>query len=165
MDGDHSPDPAHHPDRGEDDLEEALTHDPSCIFCRIIRGEAPGHRIHEDELTVTIMDAFPASEGHALVLTREHHENIHEVPEATLCAVAAQSKRVASAIRKELSPDGLGIYQLNGSSAGQTVGHYHMHVIPRTEGQRRNVHGRTLADDESLSAVAARLAAAIEAGA
>jgi histidine triad (HIT) family protein len=142
-----------------------LTHDPSCIFCRIIRGEAPGHRIHEDELTVTIMDAYPASEGHALVLTREHHENIHEIPEATLCAVAAQSKRVASAIRKELKPDGLGIYQLNGSAAGQTVGHYHMHVIPRSEGHRRNVHGRAPADDETQEALAARLAAALEAGA
>ena len=136
--------------------------DDDCIFCRIVRGEAPAHRIHEDEQTVTFLDAFPASEGHALVITKEHHENIHEIPAETLAAVAAMSKRVADAIQRELSPDGLGIYQLNGPAAGQTVNHYHMHVIPRTEGQRRSVHGRTPADDNRQAALAARLAAALE---
>ena len=132
-----------------------------CIFCRIVRGEAPAHRIDEDEHTLTILDAFPASEGHVLVITREHHENIHEIPEATLCAVAAQSKRVAEAIHTELSPDGMGVYQLNGAAAGQTVDHYHMHVIPRREGQRR-VHGREPADDEKQAALAERLRAALK---
>ena len=138
-----------------------MGHD-DCIFCRIVRGEAPAHKIHEDEQTLTLMDAFPASEGHVLVITKAHHENIHEIPAETLAAVAAMSKRVAAAIQRELSPDGLGIYQLNGSAAGQTVDHYHMHVIPRTEGQRRTVHGRTSADDDRQAELAARLAAALE---
>jgi histidine triad (HIT) family protein len=111
---------------------------------------------------VTLLDAFPASPGHVLVLTREHYENIHEIPTETLCAVAAQSKRVAAAIAGVLRPDALGIYQLNGSAAGQTVPHYHMHVIPRHEGQKRSVHGREPADDESQAGLAERLRAALE---
>ena len=133
-----------------------------CIFCRIVWGEAPAHKLHEDEHTVTIMDAFPASEGHVLVITREHHESIHEIPAETLAAVATMSKRVAAAIQSELGPDGMGIYQLNGPAAGQTVDHYHMHVIPRSEGQRRSLHGREPADDEKQAELAARLAAALK---
>jgi histidine triad (HIT) family protein len=136
----------------------------NCIFCEIIRGEAPGHKVHEDDLTVTIMDASPASEGHVLVLTREHHENIHEVPKETLCAVAATSKRMARAIREVFEPDGIGVYQLNGPAAGQSVFHYHMHVIPRNEGQKRNVHGRARADGDSLADSARRLAEALVGG-
>jgi len=133
-----------------------------CIFCRIVRGEAPAHKLHEDEHTVTIMDAFPASEGHVLVITKQHHEDIHEIPAETLAAVATMSKRVAAAIQSELEPDGMGIYQLNGEAAGQTVNHYHMHVIPRSEGQQRRLHGREPADDEKQAELAARLIAALK---
>ena len=71
-------------------------------------------------------------------------------------------KAEVAALEREISPDGLGIYQLNGPAAGQTVEHYHMHVIPRFEGQKRNVHGRAPADDENQKALAERLAAALE---
>ena len=138
-----------------------MGHD-DCIFCKIVRGEAPAHKLHEDELTVTLMDAFPASEGHVLVITKQHYENIHEIPAETLAAVAAMSKRVAGALKRELAPDGIGVYQLNGSAAGQTVYHYHMHLIPRTEGQKRGLHGGAPADDVKQAALAARLAAALK---
>jgi histidine triad (HIT) family protein len=138
-----------------------VSHD-DCIFCRIVRGEAPAHKVHEDEHTVTLMDAFPAAEGHVLVITKQHCENIHEIPPETLAAVAAMSKRVAAALERELKPDGIGVYQLNGSAAGQTVYHYHMHLIPRTEGQKRGLHGRAPADDKRQAALAARLKAALE---
>jgi histidine triad (HIT) family protein len=134
----------------------------NCVFCRIVRGEAPAQRLDENGHTVTIMDAFPASPGHVLVLTREHYEDIHEIPEDALCAVAAQSKRVAAAVVEVLSPDGVGIYQLNGTAAGQTIPHYHMHVIPRTMGQERKVHGRAPADGATQDELAARLRAALE---
>jgi histidine triad (HIT) family protein len=111
---------------------------------------------------VTIMDAFPSSEGHVLILTREHYENIHETPRETLCAVASTSKRMACAIRNVFEPDGVGVYQLNGPAAGQSVFHYHMHVIPRHEGQQRKVHGRDRADDSMLAEAAKRLSAALE---
>jgi histidine triad (HIT) family protein len=133
-----------------------------CIFCKIVNGQAPAHRIREDEHTVVIMDAFPASEGHVLILTREHYENIHEVPRETLCAVAAMSKRVACAIRETLNPDAIGVYQLNGRAAGQTISHYHMHLIPRHEGQVRSVHGHDRAEDEQLAELAKRLRKALE---
>ena len=138
-----------------------MGHD-DCIFCKIVRGDAPAHVICEDEHTVTLMDAFPASLGHVLVITKQHHANIHEIPDETLAAVAAMSKRVAAAIEQELSPDGMGVYQLNGPAAGQTVFHYHMHVIPRTEGQKRGLHGRVPADNDKQAELAARLAAALK---
>ena len=140
-----------------------MSHD-DCIFCKIVRGEAPAHRIHEDELTVTLMDAFPASEGHVLVITKEHHENIHEIPPETLAAVAAMSKRVAGALAKELAPDGIGVYQLNGTAAGQSVFHYHMHLIPRNRGDSLQIHGRRPGDPKRLAEIAARLTAALEMG-
>ncbi|MBN2565770.1 MAG: HIT family protein [Candidatus Eisenbacteria bacterium] len=133
-----------------------------CIFCRIVSGEEPAHKVHEDERTLTIMDAFPAGEGHVLILTREHHENIHEIPQETLCAVAAMSKRVACALRSVLDPDGIGVYQLNGPAAGQSVFHYHMHLIPRHEGQKRSVHGGDPADGDRLADLARRIAEALE---
>ena len=133
-----------------------------CIFCKIVEGVAPAHRLCEDEKTLTILDAFPAAEGHVLVITKEHHESIHDVPVDTLKIVVENSKRVACMLRRELKPDGLGVYQLNGEAAGQTIGHYHMHIIPRMEGQRRSVHGRAAADDESQEALAERFRAALE---
>ncbi len=140
-----------------------MGHD-NCIFCKIVSGEAPAHKLHEDERTVTLMDAFPAAEGHVLVITREHHENIHEIPGETLAAVAAMSKRVAAAIQQEFEPDGIGVYQLNGSAAGQTIYHYHMHLIPRIEGQRRSLHGREPADDARQAELAERLRKALTEG-
>lgn len=133
-----------------------------CIFCKIVSGEAPAHRLDEDERTLTILDAFPASEGHVLVLTKEHHENIHDVPIETLKVVAENAKRMACALRKALAPDGIGVYQLNGAAAGQTIGHYHMHVIPRTEGQKRGVHGRAAADDGRQAELAERIKVELE---
>jgi histidine triad (HIT) family protein len=102
-----------------------------CIFCRIVRGEVPCFQVCEDDRTLTFMDIFPVAEGHTLVITKEHFSDIFEVDGETLAAVAAASLRVAQAIRRALNPDGLGVFQLNGSAAGQSVFHYHMHRIER----------------------------------
>jgi histidine triad (HIT) family protein len=100
-----------------------------CIFCRIVRGEAPAHRVFEDERALCFLDIFP----------------------------------VAHAIREVFAPDGIGVFQLNGAAAGQTVFHYHMHLIPRRHGEALEIHSRTPGDPERLAETARRLAVAIPA--
>jgi len=134
---------------------------PDCIFCQIVAGAAPSFPVCEDEQTLTFLDLFPVSPGHTLVITRDHYENLFEAPSAALEAVAATSKRVAGAIRKELAPDGLGIFQLNGAAAGQTVFHYHLHLLPRRMGDPMTLHSRVRGNAEALEAMAARLRAAL----
>jgi histidine triad (HIT) family protein len=133
-----------------------------CIFCRIIRGEVPCFEVCGDDRTLVFMDLFPVAEGHTLVVTKEHFSDIFEVDGETLAAVAASSLRVAHAIRRVLDPEGLGVFQLNRAAAGQTVFHYHMHLIPRNTGEAFALHSRTRGDDEKLRATADRLAAALE---
>ena len=132
-----------------------------CIFCRIIAGEAPAHLVHEDELTLTFMDLFPVGQGHLLVVPKRHYENIFEADEESLRAVMANSRRLAHAQRRALAPDGIGVHQLNGAAAGQTVFHYHMHLIPHMQGNPLQVHSRKPGDPERLAETAERLAAAL----
>jgi histidine triad (HIT) family protein len=136
--------------------------DPSrCIFCMIVRGEAPAHRVHEDEHTLVFMDIFPVSDGHTLVVPKPHAENVYEVDAEMLAAIARTSHRVAAAIRAELSPDGLMVFQLNGVAAGQTVFHYHMHLLPRRHGDTLALHTRVPGDPARLAGIASRLARAL----
>ena len=138
--------------------------DDDCIFCRIVRGDAPCALVFEDDLTLVFMDIRPVSRGHTLIVTREHFENLYEVSEEALAAVARASLRLAPAIRQVIAPEGLRVFQLNGAAAGQTVFHYHMHLIPRSMGEPDRFHGRVRADPVELAAVAAELAAALQAG-
>ncbi len=140
-----------------------MSGEATCIFCKIVRGEAPGFKVCEDALTVTFLDVFPVAAGHALVVTREHFENLFEISPEALAAVTAASGRVAKAIRKELNPDGLGVFQLNGAAAGQSVFHYHMHLIPRSAGEAFKLHARVRGEDRDLREMAARLRAALDA--
>lgn len=138
-----------------------MAHD-HCIFCQIIAGEATSYIVDEDEHTMTFMDAFPVREGHTLIVTREHYDNILEATPEAIAAVGAKSVAVARAIKKGLQPDGLGIFQLNGTAAGQTVFHYHAHLIPCNEGETLEIHSRTPGDPPSLAAVAQTLKEALE---
>ena len=136
--------------------------EPSCIFCKIASGEAPAHKVYEDDQTLVFMDIFPVAEGHTLVIPKHHCENLYEAEEGDLRAVIAHSKRVAQAIRQALAPDGLGVFQLNGAAAGQTVFHYHMHLIPRNQGDRLQIHSRTPGDPAKLAAMAEKLRGALD---
>ncbi len=135
---------------------------PDCIFCQIVAGDAPCHRVWEDDLVLVFMDIFPVTDGHTLVITKEHFESIFEASSESLQAVAAATKRVAAAIRKVLAPDGLGVFQLNGRAAGQTVFHYHQHLMPRGEGTPLQLHTRVPGDPARLAETARRLAEAVE---
>ena len=134
----------------------------SCIFCKIVRGEAPSFRVFEDALTLAFMDIAPVSDGHVLVITREHFTNIFEATPEALAAVAKSSLRIAGALREELAPAGLAVAQLNGEAAGQTVFHYHVHLIPRKPGDGFLMHGRAPGKPERLQEIARALAARLE---
>jgi histidine triad (HIT) family protein len=135
---------------------------PDCIFCKIVAGEAAAVKITETEHALAFMDLFPASPGHALVIPKVHYENLFEATTETLPAVHLLARRVARAIRSALQPDGLMVFQLNGAAAGQTVFHYHAHLIPRMAGSEFKLHGRERATDASLAALAQRITTALE---
>jgi histidine triad (HIT) family protein len=135
---------------------------PDCIFCRIVDGLAPCFRIDEDASTLSFLDLFPVASGHTLVVTKQHYENLFEATPEALAGVSGAAHRVGHAIRRAIQPDGLGVFQLNGTAAGQTVFHYHMHLVPRWQGQEFRLHSRVRGDDDALRATAARIAAAVE---
>lgn len=133
-----------------------MNHD-NCIFCRIIAGRAEAHRVLEDQHTLAFMDLFPAAEGHALVIPKQHFVTLFDIDDEYVSAVARSARRVAAAMRAAWAPDGLTASQANGRAAGQTVGHYHVHLIPRMEGQRMQWHGSAAADPAELAARASEL--------
>lgn len=132
-----------------------------CIFCKIVAGVARAQRVHEDELTVSFMDLFPASRGHLLIVPKRHFSDILGADDASLARVVANSRRIALALKRALAPDGIGVHQLNGAAAGQTVFHYHMHLIPRRMGDPTGFHGRRQASEVELAEVAALIAGAL----
>ncbi len=110
--------------------QELKTLSADCPFCKIASGKAQASIVYEDANILVFMDLSPASFGHTLVVTREHYENIYEVPEKLLAEMAAVVKRVCVAVKKTVNADGIKVIQLNGVAAGQVVMHLHIHVIP-----------------------------------
>ena len=105
-----------------------------CIFCGIVAGTMPAERVYEDERTVAFLDIAPACDGHVLVIPRAHSDDIHAAAPADLSACAQTAKVLAGRVTGALGADGVTIMQSNGRAAGQTVFHYHVHVIPRFDG-------------------------------
>ncbi len=135
-----------------------------CIFCEIVARRAPAARVYENEKTLAFLDLFPAATGHTLVIPKLHYRDLFEADRETLPAVVETARCVARALRTALRPDGLGVFQLNGRAAGQTVFHYHIHLIPRNEGESLRLHGREAAGRERLERDARRIAEALETG-
>lgn len=109
-----------------------------CIFCKIAAGEIPSKTIYEDDLFRVILDLGPATKGHALILPKDHADNLFELPDDTAGKVLVLAKKLATQMKEKLDCDGLNLVQNNGEEAGQTVKHFHMHMIPRykNDGQR-----------------------------
>lgn len=105
-----------------------------CVFCRIVAKEIPATVVHEDEHTLAFMDIGQVNPGHVLVAVKQHAENIFALGEAQAAAVFRVASNVARAIRAAFAPEGLSVYQANGKAAGQTVFHFHIHLVPRHEG-------------------------------
>jgi histidine triad (HIT) family protein len=108
--------------------------DPDCIFCKIVAGEIPAMLVDEDERTIAFMDINPATRGHALVIPREHSADLLSVEREDLLAVAVAAQRLAGRAKERLQADGVNLVNSCGAVAWQSVFHFHMHVIPRYEG-------------------------------
>ena len=141
-----------------------MAYDPKNIFAKILRGEIPAHKVYEDASTIAILDAMPHADGHTLIIPKAQAENLFDLEPAMLEAVMRVGQRVALAVRQAFQPAGITLMQFNGADAGQTVFHFHLHVIPRYASQPLRAHGRGFADPAVLAEQAERLRAAIETG-
>jgi histidine triad (HIT) family protein len=130
------------------------------IFSRIISGEIPAARLYEDDQTLAFLDINPASRGHALVICKEELPDLLSLPPELAAAVARTTQTVARAIVAALRPDGFNVVQNNGAAAGQVVFHYHVHIIPRWEGDKALSHWRQCsATPEELRELAVTISA------
>ena len=102
-----------------------------CIFCKIANGEIPSATVYEDSVCRVILDVNPANKGHALIIPKEHFDDMYSIDAETAAKIFTIATEVAKAQKAELNPDGLNILQNNGEAAGQTVFHFHMHLVPR----------------------------------
>lgn len=108
--------------------------DDNCIFCKIANGEIPAATLYEDDDFRVILDLGPASKGHALILPKEHYANLYELDDEVAAKVLVLAKEMIKKLTDVLGCDGYNLVQNNGEAAGQTVYHFHMHLIPRYEG-------------------------------
>ncbi len=111
--------------------------DDNCIFCKILAGEIPSRVVYEDADFMSIMDVSPATVGHCLLLPKDHCANLYEMSDELAAKVLPTAKKIATNLKDKLGCDGLNLVQNNGETAGQTVFHFHMHIIPRYEGGRK----------------------------
>ena len=110
-----------------------------CLFCKIANGVIPANALYEDDVVKVIFDLGPASKGHVLILPKQHFDNIYSLDDDTAAHIFQVAVKVANAIKDTLEPLGINVVQNNGEAAGQTVFHFHMHIIPRYEGDTVNV--------------------------
>lgn len=124
--------------------------DDNCIFCKLANGDIPTNTVYEDEDFRVILDASPATKGHTLILPKEHFANLYEIEDETLAKAAKLAKKVILHEKETLGCDGYNVVQNNGEAAGQTVFHFHMHLIPRYAGEEKIVAWtpRALPEDE-----------------
>lgn len=105
-----------------------------CIFCKIVAGEIPAAKVYEDDLTVAFMDIGQVNPGHVLVAIKRHAVTVLDLTAEEAAAVMQTAQRIAHAAQQAFAPDGITLFQANGAAGGQTVFHFHMHVLPRHEG-------------------------------
>jgi histidine triad (HIT) family protein len=140
-----------------------MSYDTSNIFARILRGEIPCHKVHEDEHTLAFMDVMPQADGHTLVIPKSPSRNLLDADPAALGPLMASVQKVANAVRKAFGAEGILIQQFNEPAAGQTVFHLHFHILPRSAGAALRPHSGKMADHAILADHAARIRAALEA--
>ena len=110
-----------------------------CIFCKIAAGEIPSRKIYEDSYLIAIMDLNPTSKGHSLIIPKEHCTNIYDIDEDIAAKVMKTAKKLATKMTVALNCDGFNLLQNNGETAGQTMFHFHMHLIPRYKDADNNM--------------------------
>ena len=113
-----------------------MTFDETCIFCKIVRKQAPASIIYEDETVMAFLDIRPLNIGHTLIIPKKHYVDIFDISENLLSQVHKVAKQASIAVKKAANADGISIIQQNGKAAGQDIFHLHVHVVPRFEGQK-----------------------------
>lgn len=139
-----------------------MSYDSQNIFARILRGEVPAITIYEDAYTLAFMDIMPQAEGHALVIPKQAAATLFELSDNAAAACMSTVRKVGNAMKRGLGAEGIVLMQLNGEAAGQTVPHFHIHVIPGSIADLRRPHGTQMADTEHLKALAARIVAGLD---
>jgi histidine triad (HIT) family protein len=121
-----------------------------CIFCKIANGEIPSNTVYEDDLFRVILDIAPANPGHCLILPKSHAADIFALDTELVASAHSLAKKIAAAVKSAVNADGINIVQNNGAAAGQSVSHYHVHIIPRFDGDKvqLNSEGSSLSDEE-----------------
>ena len=136
-------------------------YDDNNIFAKILRGEAPCVKLHEDDNALAFMDVMPRAPGHLLVIPKSRARNLFDVEPRALAALMPVVQTLARAAKAGLGADGASVFQFNESAGGQVVFHLHVHVIPRFEGDKLKPPGGPMADIAELEAVAAKIRAAL----
>ena len=138
-------------------------YDAENIFAKIICGDAPCVKVHEDNETLSFMDVFPQTRGHTLVIPKNTSaRNFLEFPQERIGPYMARVQTIAQAVVKALEPDGVRIMQFNGEASGQSVYHLHFHILPMNQGQIPRLHaGGPMADMNELKALADKIRAAL----
>ncbi|MHA6299223.1 HIT family protein [Devosia sp. CAU 1758] len=136
-----------------------MTYDPTNIFAKILNGDLPCHKVYEDDTALVMMDIFPQSRGHTLIIPKAASRNLLDADPAALSSVMPLVQRIARAVQQATEADGIRLAQFNEAPAGQTVFHLHFHVIPAYEGVPLGAHGGGKADDAELAALAKHIAA------
>ncbi len=128
----------------------------NCIFCAIAAGEIPSFKVYEDDLVLAYLDINPFSEGHTLVIPKEHYTGLLDTPTEKLQEIIARVQKIAAHIKTALPCDGFNILQNNGEAAGQTVPHLHFHIVPRVGKGAITFEGQPC-DMSTLATLATRL--------
>jgi len=121
----------------------------NCAFCKIVNGEIKSYVVYEDKDIIAFLDINPASEGHALIATKKHYENIYDIPEGELKKIIAVAKKLALDYREKLGVKEVNLMHASGINAQQSVPHFHIHLVPRKENDGLNLWYKT--DNKSKS--------------
>lgn len=125
----------------------------NCIFCKIINKEIPSKIVYEDDLVIAILDLSQATYGHTLVMPKKHYANIYEIDDDTLAHLIKVVKELAIKLKNKLHADGINILNNNDEAAGQTVMHYHIHILPRYKNDDLNINFTDHSKDTNLDDV------------
>lgn len=138
-----------------------MSYDTNNIFAKILRGEIPCHKVHEDDHTLAFMDVMPQADGHTLVIPKMPSRNLLDADPKALGALMASVQKIANAAKQAFDAEGILIQQFNEPAAGQTVFHLHFHVLPRHAGVPLRAHSDKMADPAVLAEHAAKIRAAL----
>ena len=139
-----------------------MAYDPDNIFAKILCDEIPAIKVYEDEATLAFMDVMPQSPGHTLVIPKSAAENLYDLNISAGMAVLTTAQKVATAVQAAMRADGIMLNQFNGTAAGQTVFHFHIHIVPRFDGVPLRKHTGNMEDTAVLEEHAAKIRSALE---